>query len=66
MPFKLHVVDNADQHEVKEQFKYFCDTNNLTYISTTSNSPHGAGFKHADCLNFIWQNYILKQVYDML
>ena len=64
MPFKLHVVDNSDRHDLKEQFKHFCDNNNLNYISTSSNSPHGAGFKHADCLNFIWQNYILKNLYN--
>ena len=59
-PVNINIVDNSTDNDLREQFKKVAKSNNLNYISFGSSNPTGAGYRHADCLNYVWQNHITK------
>ena len=60
--FSLCIVDNSGNPTLNQQFQNYANLNKLNYISTISTDNRGAGYKHAECLNNIWRNYITKDL----
>lgn len=59
---EMIVVDNSEDLAHEVEFQKICTETNCSYIraNPNKNDSRGAGYKHADCLNFLWQNYASK------
>lgn len=52
------VVDNSEHPTHEAQFSSICTKIGCSYIRANPNRAEPRpGFKHAECLNFLWQNY---------
>lgn len=58
--FELIVIDNSNNTDLNLKFKNFCEDNNLSYIAISTNDNRGPGFRHAQALNILWQNYAIN------
>jgi hypothetical protein len=59
-PINITIVDNSTDNNLHQQFKEFAEKNQCNYIAFGSTNSAGAGYRHADCLNYVWQNHIIK------
>lgn len=57
------VVDNSEKDKLSQEFSSLCDKIGCYYIKANENKQeHRPGFKHANALNFLWQNYASKDI----